>query len=116
MLDALGVLSQSRKLERLPMGLSKAASKVWLANIETDGKLTFAALQGSSRSSFEFGALTAEDHALLSRLAARLNPTSKEAMLVAGVYLELSGQTDVADDYYRQAGSELKAISDGMFE
>jgi len=116
LLNTLGELSQSNGLQRMPMKLSKASAKVWLARVGADGKLVFGALAGDKQASFDFSALTPEDHALLAQLAARLRPDDKEAQSMAGIYLEISGQTKEADDYFGKAGAELKEMSDALFE
>ena len=98
------------------MDLSKAHSKVWLAKVESDGRLTFQAIEGDKQASFAFGDLGTADHALLSRLVARLRPDDTEAQARAGIYMELSGNTDVADEYYEKAGAGFKETLDDLFE
>ena len=113
---SLAKLSRDKKLKPLPMTISKAQAKVWLAKIETDSKLTFQAMKGDKQASFEFTDLTANDHALLSRLVARFQPENKEAQVTAGIYMEINGNTTVADEYYKKAGSEVKEKLEALFE
>jgi hypothetical protein len=116
LLTALAELSHAGKLDPLPMDLTKARSKVTLIGVESDGRLVFQTPQGEHQASFTFGDLGTEDHVLLSRLVARLRPDDPEAQARAGIYLELGGQTGLADDYYEKAGPEFKATLEALFE
>ena len=89
---------------------------MWLAKVESDAKLTFQAMVGDKRASFGFTDLTAADHALLARLVAAHRPTDQEAQATAGIYLELTGDTKTADDYYLKAGPEVREKLDALFE
>lgn len=35
---------------------------------------------------------------------------------MAGIYLELSGNTRVADDFFGKAGGEMKGVTEKIFE
>lgn len=113
---ALAELSHSQQLKPWPMKLSIAEEKVVLAKIESNGKLQFTNAEGAAASAHEFSALDVNDQALLARLVASLRPASKEAQAMAAVYLEVSGQRDVAEQYYRSAGSAVRKACDGWFE
>ena len=115
LLMSLAELSHSGQLKPLAMSLSKAKAKVWLSAVETDSKLTFQALTGSSKASFELGELSEADHVLLARLAAQLLPENPEAQALDGIYVELSGDTATADKYYARAGSEIQATLESLF-
>ena len=117
LLMALAELSETKKLKPLPMSISKARVKVWLAKVErSDSKLTFQAMKGDKQASFGFVDLTADDRALLSRLVARYRPNDKDAQAIAGIYMEITGNTTVADEYYKKAGTEVHEKLKSLFE
>jgi hypothetical protein len=116
LLEALAELSHAAELKPLPMSLSKADGKVALVKVETDSKLTFQAAAGEGRASFALGDLNAADRALLARLVARFRPADAEAQARAGIYLELSGDTKTADEYFSKSSPAIKAMLDGLFE
>lgn len=116
LLSSLAALGQTGELKPLPMSLSKASAKVWLAKVESDGKLTFQATTGDQQASFALSELNAADHALLARLIAKLRPDNAEAHATAGLYLELSGDTQVADEYYQKAGTEFESRIKKLFK
>jgi hypothetical protein len=115
-LTALAELSHASELKPLPMALSKAHSPVWLARVGSDRKLTFQAMTSDKQASFEFSDLTATDHALLARLVARHRPDNPEAQATAGIYVELTGDTVTADEYFEKAGTEVREKLDALFE
>lgn len=108
LLGMLAELSAARELKPLPMSISKARSRIWLAQVGSGAKLVFQAMEGSSQASFGFGELTAEDRAMLARLVAALRPHDADAQGAAGIYMEVIGQTDVADEYFRKAGPDFQ--------
>lgn len=112
---ALIDLSKAGELKPLPMELSKARAKVWLAKVEEGGRLTFQALEGEKQAEFAYADLTDEDRTMLARLVARYRPDDREAQATAGIYSELIGDTRTADGYYEKAGSEIQERMDGMF-
>lgn len=116
LLSSLAELSHSGKLKPLAMSLSKAQAKVWLSAVETDSKLTFQALTGNSKASFALAELTEADHILLARLAAQLMPKNSEAQALAGIYVELGGDTATADKYYARAGEGIQATLESLFD
>lgn len=116
LLVTLAELSHAGGLKPLPMSLSKAQSKVWLAKVGSDSKLVFQAIEGEQQASFALADLTTADHALLARLAARLRPADSEVHAAAGIYLELSGDPAVAAEYYQKAGPGFKEKLDALFE
>lgn len=59
---------------------------------------------------------TADDHAMLSRLVAGYRSTDKEAQATAGIYMELIGNTTVADEYFEKAGPEIREQLEELFE
>jgi len=113
---ALAELNHSGQLSPLPMGLSKATTKVWLAAVEKDSRLTFRAMQGESKATFSFAELTAADHALLACLVARLRLTDSEAQVMAGIYSELTGDTTLADIYYAKSGEGFAGKIEELFK
>ena len=115
MLKALAELSHANELKPQPVTVSKARSKVWLAKVDVT-KLTFQAMTGDKQAIFDFADLTGKDLAVLAKLVASYRPDNKEALVSAGVYSEISGDTKAADAYYTKAGSEVKALIDKLFE
>ena len=113
---ALAELSHAGQLKPVPVELSKARSAVRLARVGSDGSLIFQALRGEKQASFPFEALTAKDHAGLARLVAKLRPDDPEAQAMAGIYLELTGDTGAADAYYERAGVKFEKMLDQLFE
>jgi hypothetical protein len=116
LITALAELSHSGQLKPLPMTLSKSASKVRLTGVGSAGKLAFVAVEGGKQESFVLADLGESDHALLARLVARLRPADQEAHARAGLYLEHSGETALAKEYYRRAGPEFSAKLERLFE
>ena len=116
LLATLAELSRADGLKSMPVNLSKATTKVWLAKIESDARLTFQAAGGERQASFAFSDLTAADHTLLALLVARLRPDDAEAQATAGIYLELSGDTRTANGYYQKAGPDFEAKLKDLFE
>jgi hypothetical protein len=108
LLATLADLSNASELKPLPISISKARSRIWLARIEGDAKLVFQAVEGTSQASFRFAELTADDRAMLARLVAALRPGDAEAQGAAGIYQEAIGRTDVADEYYGKAGPDFQ--------
>lgn len=114
--QSLAEFGRKGELKPLPMSLSIATTKVWLAKVETDGGLVFQVMEGSQQSTFPFAKLSPEDQALLARLVARLMPEDKEQQARAGIYMELQGDEKVAAEYYVKAGPELTKMSRALFE
>lgn len=116
LLTALGELSHAGELQPLPVTLSKARTKVRLAKVETDGKLTFQAMTGDKQASFPFDELSLDDHAVLALLVARHRPSDEEAQASAAMFMERAGNTRVADEYYEKISEELREQLNGLFE
>ena len=116
LIKSLAELNQAKKLKPLAMNLSKASSKVFLAGVEQDSRLTFQAVGGESKASFAFSDLTEADHVLLARLAAQLDPDHPEAQALAGIFVELSGDTTTADKYYARGGDGIQATLEQLFD
>jgi hypothetical protein len=115
LLKSLAELSHSNQLKPVPMVLSKATTPVWLAKVPSGSELTFQAMNSEKQGSFGFVDLTAKDHALLACLVAHFRPTDVEAQATAGIYMELAGDTVMADQYYQKAGAEMTAKLDVLF-
>lgn len=116
LITALAELGQAGELKPLPMSLSKAGAKVSLIKVESDARLTFQDHEGGKQSSYALNELSAADHVLLSRLVAHLKPDDAESQARAGIYLELSGDTHTADEYYKKAGVQFEPILKELFE
>ena len=112
---SLGDLSYDKQLKPLQMDLSFARTKVWLRSFK-DGKLFFRAGSSEHEKAFEFADLTEADKLKLARLVAQLKPDDGEANVQAGIYLELAGETKLADGYYEQAGEEFKPLLEQLFK
>lgn len=112
----LAELNLAQQLRKWPMLLSISTEKMWLSQIDSDGKLTFKNEADDKPSTHVFAELTSADHAQLARLVAALRPTSKEAQATAAVYQEIIGQTEMANQYYRNAGPALQNMCNALFE
>ncbi|MFT5857288.1 MAG: hypothetical protein ACI8XO_004548 [Verrucomicrobiales bacterium] len=106
---SLAPLSDAGQLQPLPMSLSKTKAKVKLIEADASGELTFQALTNEKQATFAFADLNTIDHALLSRLDARLRPDDQAALARAGLYMEAQGQQEIAKQYYEKTGEEAKA-------
>lgn len=115
LLVSLTELSYDGKVKPLQMDLSKARTKVVFKEVKA-GQLVFRAGSGEHEASFEFSDLEDEDKMNLARLVAQLKPEDGEANVQAGIYLELAGETKLADAYYERAGEEFKPLLDKLFE
>jgi len=116
LLTALAELDHAGELAPMPIELSKAKGKVLFAGVAEDGKLLFRATAGESKATFGFGEMVAKDHALLAQLVAHHRASDAEAQAMAGLYLELSGDTAAADSYYGKAGEEFEATLGDLLE
>lgn len=113
---ALAELGQTGALKPLPMSLSITQAKVKLVKVQSDRRLVFQSMTSDSQSAFALDDMNLADHALLARLVSHLRPDDAEAKAMAGIYLELSGQTNVADDFFGKAGEGMKEVTDKVFE
>ena len=52
----------------------------------------------------------------LESLVAGCRSSDKEAQATAGIYMELIGNTTVADEYFEKAGPEMREKLDELFE
>ena len=109
-------ISKSGELERVPMSLSKASGKVWLAKVVPGGQLTFQALQSDKQATFNYTDLTLEDSSMIARLVAHYKPDDQAAQVTAGIFTELRGDTATADKYYEKAGKEFDEKLKELFE
>ncbi len=108
LLKALVGLSESGRLppSRVPLSLTKA--KVSLVSVQGDNTLTFASGSGK-KVTIAAAELKPVDYAYLALLVTKLKPESRDAIAVAGVYLESVGRVDLADEKYEEAGAESTA-------
>ena len=116
LLAALTELGRNNQLEQLLMPLSTASGRVWLAQVNADQTLTFKAAEGGFQASFKLSDFNMQDKSWLARLVARQRPEDREAQARAGIYMELSGDTRVADQYFNQAGEHFKTLLADEFE
>ena len=84
--------------------------------MRSDATLVFESTKDRKEKITLYKDLALADQALLSRLVARLRPTDKEAQAYAGVFMERTGDTKVADQYYQKAGTQLRKQIEGLFE
>ena len=116
LLNALGELSLNGDLKALPMTITKVETKVLLTKVESDTTLIFESTTDKKQTSILYKELALEDQALLSRLVARIRPNDKEAQAYAGVFMERTGDTKTADQYFQKSGTELHQQIEGLFE
>lgn len=116
LLNALGELSLNGDLKELPMSISKIEGRVFLTKVRSDATLVFESTKDRKEKIIPYKGLALADQALLSRLVAGLRPTDKEAQAYAGVFMERTGDTKVADQYYQKAGTQLRKQIEGLFE
>ncbi len=116
LLNALGELSLNGDLKALPMTITKVETKVLLTKVESDTTLIFESTTNKKQTSILYKELALEDQALLSRLVARIRPASKDAQAYAGVFMERTGDTKTADQYFQKSGTELRQQIEGLFE
>ncbi len=109
-------LNNEKKLVQLPMNLSKARTKVWLSKVELGPKFEFTALQGTDKAVFGWEDMDANDQAMLAAVVARLRREDPVSQAVAGIFMEASGDTVMADRYYKQAGPDLAEKINSVFK
>jgi hypothetical protein len=112
----LADMHHAGELKPLPMDLSKARTKVVFAGIDPDWKLRFRAPQGEQSAAFALDQLAPADRTMLARLIASLRSGDAEAQAMAGIYLEVSGDTATADQYYARAGEPFAPVIERIFE
>ena len=116
LLTTLAELSHAGAITPTPINLSKANGQVAFVRVERDGKLAFRAMGGGTEASYPLDALSAADHAQLGRLIAKLRADDPEAQALAGILMELSGHTELADKYYEALPEPLKNKLSDLFE
>ncbi len=102
-------------LADVPMPLSMTSARVKLVDIDANGGMSFEADNGA-KARLTTDDLAPIDLANLAVLATKLQPDNKSAHGVAGVYFEWLGRTELADDSYGKAGSEMKTRMNRFFE
>ena len=106
LLLTLSTLSDMKMLKPMTVPLSKTNSKVWLKKAEANGRLTFQVLDSSKEAVLDFGELSEKDYAILARLAAALRPESKLDQAIAGVYMQMLGEENLASTYLLKSSDE----------
>ena len=114
--SALAKVSANGGLKPVPIGISLTRARVWLKELERDGKLTFQVVGGSQTADFKWDDLSDADYATLSLLLAHLKADSEDAQAMAGVYMESIGKVSQADKYYAKAGEASAAKLQKLFE
>lgn len=115
LMKALEDLNARESLKPLLIDLSKARTKVWLKEVKGQ-QLVFSDGQGEHEAIFDYADLNDDDKLNLARLVAQLRPESKGISVLAGAYLELTGETELADEYYSRADANSKRLLDYIFE
>lgn len=106
LLRDLARLSAEGKLAPLPMDLTISNTKVRLVEASGSSILSFQALDSGKIGRIALDDLALEDHALLSRLIARLAPDDSSANARAAIYMESTGEETIAEHYRRKAGPD----------
>ncbi len=106
LLRDLATLSANQGLEPLPMDLTFTNSRVRLVDASGSSILAFQALDGDKIARVALDDLTLEDHAMLSRLVARIKANDMDANARAAVYMDYTDKPAIADSYRRIAGPE----------
>lgn len=106
LLRALAEISAEGRLESLSMDVSFSRSRVRLLEAKGSGILAFQAVEGEKIVATAMEDLKFEDHAMLARLVARLNPDDPIAHARAAKYMESLGDDSLAVAYQRKAGPE----------
>ena len=112
----LAEMTLAEELRPLEMEFSKARSKVVFNGVEDDWKLRFGAPDGGPSATFSFDDITLEDRTMLARLAAALRQNDPEVQAMAGLFMEMEGDVDTADQYYERAGEEFAPVLEAVFE
>ena len=109
-LSDAGVLGSGKEM---PLSLTRA--KVSLISVKNDNTLTFRSDSGR-KVPIASAKLKLIDFANLSVLVSKLKPNSKDALALAGVYLECMGRVELADKNFSKAGPESTATMAAFFE
>ena len=112
----LANMTQAGEIQPMPMDFSKARSKVVFAGVEADWKLKFSAPNSDQSALFAFDDIEMSDRIMLARLVAALRKDDPEAQAMAGLYMELSNETQTADQYFERAGEEFVPVVEAVFE
>jgi hypothetical protein len=115
LMKALERLNSQKMLQPLLIDFSKARTKVWLKEIKGQ-KLVFSSGQGEHEAEFEYADLNNQDKVNLSRMAAQITPDNNGINVLAGIYLEIEGETELADAYYERADEKSKMLLKAVFE
>lgn len=115
LLDILIKLSDTKQLKPMPIPLSVTQAKVSLVSVKADSTLTFRSESGKT-ADFLPEKLKTVDFANLAVLVSQLKPESHDASALAGVYLECQGRVDLADKKYAEAGPDVTAKMEAVFE
>ncbi|PXA05096.1 hypothetical protein DDZ13_03795 [Coraliomargarita sinensis] len=115
LMNALERLNSKKMLQPLLIDFSKARKKVWLKEIK-DQKLIFSSAKGEHEAAFEYTDLNNQDKVNLSRMAAQITPDNGGINVLAGIFLEIEGETELADAYYERADEKSKALLKAVFE
>lgn len=115
LLKALVDLADSGNLKPTQVPLSITKARVSLVSARTDGTLTFRAGNGKTVD-LAASKLRSVDFANLAVLLSQLKPQSRDAMALAGVYLETLGRVELADKKYAEAGPESTAKMQAFLE
>ena len=113
---ALLELSNQDQLTVLPFEFSKSSDKVWLAKVEKDKRLELAAPDGDRKQFFSWEDLTVEDRAMLAALVAHIREEDQESQAMACIFMKAAGKTEMANFYFKKAGSEMADKINAIFD
>jgi hypothetical protein len=116
LLRTLVKLHESAGLKPVPLRLSKSPRSVWLAEVESDGTLSFEVVEGTGRAASSISDLPARDQVTLAVLVAQLKSDSTDAQAMAGVFLEAVGNVKSADEYFEKAGPKSRQKFEALFD
>ena len=105
LLETLVEIGTSGKLKKYTVSISKTKAKLFLVKAEITGKLTFQLLKGTKLAVFQIDDLNDNDHAMLSMLAAALKPEKPQTQIVAALYMNETGKTDLIQKFLDKSNS-----------
>lgn len=112
---ALAKLSAAKALKPVAIPLSKVRIRVELVEASEDGTFTFRDPKSKKTVSYALKDLSARDHATLAIYLTVCKPTN-DAQALAGVFLEVSGNTKSADSRFESAGTTSREKLEALFE
>ena len=116
LLFTLANMSHADELQPLEMDFSRARTKVVFSGVRPDWTLEFRAPNSEQSAAFSMADIEFSDRVMLARLVAAIRKEAPQAQALAGLFLELAGDTRVADQYYARAGEAFAPVIENVFE